>query len=201
MSQAALNQALAPSETALDVIEENLSGALRPIVTTKFGPESAVLLHMLTRIQPDIPVVWVDTGYNTRSTLLFAEHLTQQLLLNLSVWRPDETHVYRQAPSLDDPDHAAFSEQVKLEPFRRALAEHRPDVWFSALRREQTEFRSQLPVVLESGRGYRKVHPLLDWTAYDIQEYLATYDLPSEENYYDPTKGEPKRECGLHLAF
>lgn len=57
---------------ATNVIEEILEDAVRPIVSTKFGPESAAFLHMLTRIVPDIPVVWVDTGYNTRSTLQFA---------------------------------------------------------------------------------------------------------------------------------
>lgn len=121
--------------------------------------------------------------------------------LNVSLWRPDSGFAYRPVPALDDTDHLAFTEQVKLKPFRRALEWHQPDVWFSSLRREQTSHRSQLPVVLDTGRGYRKVHPLLSWDMGDIQGYLQEHKLPSDTNYYDPTKGESKRECGLHLAF
>ncbi|MEM7209751.1 MAG: phosphoadenosine phosphosulfate reductase family protein [Pseudomonadota bacterium] len=183
------------------LITQTLERAERPIVTTKFGPESAVLLHMLTQVAPDIPVVWVDTGHNTRSTHAFAAHLRERLALNLSIWQPRGKPILEGVPSLDDPEHASFTQQVKLEPFQRALNTLRPDVWFSALRHEQTEHRAGLQAVHKSPKGYDKIYPLLDWTSTDINAYLRDHDLPSETNYFDPTKGEPKRECGLHLAF
>ena len=187
--------------SAIRFIADALLIAERPIVSTKFGPESAVLLHMLTRLRPDIPVVWVDTGHNTRATQLFAKHLSERLSLNLSVWRPLDEEGIWDVPSLDDPRHAEFTRQVKLEPFRRAIDSLKPDVWFSSLRREQTAHRAGLTAVQAHVKGYQKVLPLLEWTSADIQAYLHEYDLPSEDNYFDPTKGEAKRECGLHLAF
>ena len=186
---------------AWKVVSVQLQSARRPMVSTKFGPESAVLLHMVTNLLPDIPVVWVDTGYNTRATLLFAEHLTEQMSLNLSVWKPKSSHVYRSPPAIDEPDHTQFTEEVKLEPFRRALAVHRPDIWFSGLRREQTSHRSNLEMLEEHAKGYRKVYPLLDWSASDVERYLEYHHLASETDYYDPTKGIAHRECGLHLMY
>ena len=177
-----------------------LQGAERPITSTKFGPESAVLLHMLTRVKPDIPVIWVDTGYNTRATQLFAERLTAQLNLNLHVFKPLDD-IFIEPPELSTPEHQSFVQRVKLEPFQRAIAQFQPDYWFTAIRREQTEHRATHLPVTKNQKGYFKVAPLLDWSEADMHDYLEQHGLPSESNYYDPTKGEVKRECGLHLAF
>lgn len=183
-----------------DLIRWALSQAERPITTTKFGPESAVLLHMLVQEMPEIPVIWVDTGYNTRATQQFAWKLTERLNLNLQLYRPLDDR-YEEVPALDDPRHTEFTQRVKLEPFQRALGELQPDVWFSSIRREQTEHRAGQRPISRSERGYLKVSPLLDWTEADMHAYLAEHDLPSEPDYFDPTKGESRRECGLHLAF
>ena len=193
----------------IDSVRAMIRGGLglgqRPFVSTKFGPESAVLLHLLVQEAPDIPVVWIDTGYNTRATLRYADTLQQRLQLNLRVFRPrQETLEF--PPPLDDPEHAAFTRRVKLEPFARALETLQPDVWFSGLRREQTAYRAGLKVVSRSEAGLLKVAPLLEWTQVDMQAYLTAYELApeseySEADYYDPTKGEPRRECGLHLSF
>jgi phosphoadenosine phosphosulfate reductase len=198
------NAALSLPEVQLDdpreLIRWGLARAERPVTTTKFGPESAVLLHMLVQEMPEIPVIWVDTGYNTRATQQFAWKLTEQLNLNLQLYRPLDDR-YEEVPALDDPYHAEFTQRVKLEPFQRAIGELQPDVWFSALRSEQTEHRAGLKPVEQSPRGYLKVQPLLGWTEEDMHEYLAAHGLPSEPDYFDPTKGESRRECGLHLAF
>ncbi|RZJ07733.1 MAG: phosphoadenylylsulfate reductase, partial [Haliea sp.] len=96
------------------------------IVTTNFRPFEAVILHMVTRVQPEVPVVWMDNGYNTEATYRFADEVTKQLGLNLKIYVPRRSRAHREAvegpvPALDDPRHAAFTEEVKLEPFARAL--------------------------------------------------------------------------------
>jgi phosphoadenosine phosphosulfate reductase len=187
------------------MIQRGLSLGQRPFMSTKFGPESAVLLHLLAQAAPGIPVVWVDTGYNTRATLHYAEFLRQRLDLNLRIFRPRQDTLAI-PPELSDPQHAAFTRRVKLEPFERALETLQPDVWFSSLRREQTAYRAGLNIVSRSNSGLLKVAPLLEWKEADMQAYLAHYDLDpdfdyAQADYYDPTKGEARRECGLHLSF
>ena len=79
---------MAREKAASDVIELALEGAQRPIITTKFGPESAVLLHLVSRIKPDIPVIWVDTGFNTKATMDYARYLAKDFSLNLFAFAP-----------------------------------------------------------------------------------------------------------------
>ena len=176
----------------------------RPICTTNFRPFEAVILHMVTRQQPDIPVVWMDSGYNTDATYRFADALIQRLNLNLVSYLPRRSRAHREAlegpaPGIEEPGHAAFTREVKLEPFERALHEMSPDVWFTALRAEDTPERAQMTPVNRSSDGLLKVSPLLHWTARDLYHYLQTHDLPNNFDYFDPTKVEEKRECGLHL--
>ena len=192
-------------DSARAMIRRGLSLGQRPFVSTKFGPESAVLLHLLVQEAAAIPVVWVDTGYNTRATMRYAEVIRQRLRLNLKIFQPLQV-TFELPPELDDPTHEAFTRRVKLEPFARAMETLQPDVWFSGLRREQTAYRAGLDILSYSESGLLKVAPLLDWNQADMQAYLIAYDLApeseySENDYYDPTKGEPRRECGLHLSF
>ncbi|MGM0704233.1 MAG: phosphoadenosine phosphosulfate reductase family protein [Pseudomonadota bacterium] len=176
----------------------------RPICTTNFRPFEAVILHMVSRQRPDIPVVWMDHGYNTEATYRFADALVERLGLNLITYLPKRTRAHREAvdgpmPDIDDPRHTAFTQEVKLEPFERALREMAPDVWFTALRAEDTAERAQMSPVSRNADGLLKVAPLLNWTARDLYRYLQEHDLPNEFDYFDPTKVEAKRECGLHL--
>lgn len=184
--------------TSRQLIRQSLRLAERPFVSTKFGPDSAVLLHLLVSERPDLPVVWVDTGYNTRATVRFAEQLRTRLRLRLQIFQP-APGAWQLPPALDDPTHAAFTRRVKLEPFVRALEALQPDLWFSGLRREQTAYRAGLGFYSRSTGGLLKVAPVLDWNAADMARYRGQYDLPTEPDYYDPTKGEAHRECGLHL--
>jgi phosphoadenosine phosphosulfate reductase len=175
------------------------------ICTTNFRPFEAVILHMVTRVKPDIPVVWMDNGYNTEATYRFADEVTKKLGLNLDIYLPKRTRAHREAvegsvPGLDDPKHAAFTEEVKLEPFARALREKAPEVWFTALRASDTAVRAQMDPVSLNQDGLIKVAPLLHWSSKDLYEYLVKHDLPNNFDYVDPTKGEENRECGLHLS-
>ena len=177
----------------------------RTIVTTNFGPFAAVLLHMVTRARPDLPVLMVDTGYGTEATYRYADELRRLLKLDLHTYVPRRTRAMREAlegpaPTPDDPRHAAFTEEVKLEPFRRALAELRPEVWFTALRKDQTEFRAGLQPVTRSKEGILKVSPVFHWSSRQMNDYLKRHGLPNNFDYADPTKAEDKRECGLHVA-
>ncbi|RYG07877.1 MAG: phosphoadenylylsulfate reductase [Burkholderiales bacterium] len=174
------------------------------IVTTNFRPFEAVILHMVTRVQPDVPVVWMDNGYNTEATYRFADEVTKQLGLNLKIYVPRRSRAHREAvegpaPALDDPRHAAFTEEVKLEPFARALRETAPQVWFTALRSTDTAVRAQMEPVSINPDGLVKVAPLLHWSSKDLHAYCQAHGLPNNFDYVDPTKGEDNRECGLHL--
>jgi phosphoadenosine phosphosulfate reductase len=175
------------------------------IVTTNFRPFEAVILHMVTRARPDVPVVWMDNGYNTEATYRFADELAKLLKLNLQIYLPRRSRAHREAvdgptPALDDPRHAAFTEEVKLEPFARALRETAPQLWFTALRATDTTVRAQMDPVSINPDGLIKVAPLLHWSAKDLHAYCQAHGLPNNFDYVDPTKGEDNRECGLHLA-
>lgn len=177
----------------------------RAIVTTNFRPFEAVILHLVTRVQPNLPVVWMDNGYNTEATYRYADEVTHLLGLNLKIYLPLRSRAHREAvdgptPAIDAPGHAAFTQEVKLEPFARALRETAPQVWFTALRASDSAVRAQMQPVSINPDGLIKVAPLLHWTSKDLHEYCRQHGLPNNFDYVDPTKGEEQRECGLHLA-
>lgn len=199
----AVNADLGRNAAAL--VEWALGLGKTSIVTTNFRPFEAVILHMVTQVNPDVPVVWMDNGYNTEATYRYADEVTRQLGLNLSIYLPKRSRAHREAidgplPGLDDPRHAAFTEEVKLEPFARALRETAPEVWFTALRATDTAVRAQMDPVSINPDGLIKVAPLLHWTSRELYAYLKEHQLPDNLDYYDPTKGEDHRECGLHLS-
>jgi phosphoadenosine phosphosulfate reductase len=154
-------------------------------------------------VTPRIEVLWIDSGYNKPETYKFADDVTKKLDLNLTVYTPVVSAARRDAimdgiPNIDNHAHGEFSEQFKLEPFKRAMKEINADVWLTAVRREQTAVRQKMDTVTLGPNGVIKVSPLLDWTINDMKIYLNKYDLPDEIRYFDPTKVEAGRECGLH---
>lgn len=175
------------------------------IISTNFRPFEAVLLHMAVQAIPDIPVLWVDHGYNTPGTYRCAEGTIEQLSLNVHLYVPRRTAAHRDTmfggiPTLDQQDlHDQFTEEVKLEPFRRGMAELAPKAWLTALRRVQNPNRQTMDVFDLTGDGVLKVSPVLTWTNEQMQAYIDEHNLPNETNYYDPTKVLESRECGLHL--
>jgi len=177
----------------------------RAIVTTSFGPFEAVILHLATQVRPDIPVVWMDSGYGTAATYRFAEETTRLLGLDLHIYHPRRSRAHREAvdgppPGVDDPRHAAFTREVKLEPFERAMRELAPQVWLTAIRREQTAHRAGLDPVTRSADGLLKVAPVFHWSSKQMDDYVKAHGLPNNFDYFDPTKVDNQRECGLHLA-
>lgn len=175
------------------------------IAATNFGPFSAVVLHLVTQVAPRIPVVWVDHGYGTEASYRFADELTRRLDLDLRVYLPRRSRAHREAlegppPGLDDDRLAAFTREVKLEPFERALRELAPSVWFTGARADQTAERAAMTPVSISENGLIKVAPVFYRSSRQLHEYLKRHDLPNNFDYADPTKIETRRECGLHLA-
>ncbi|MBD2858986.1 phosphoadenosine phosphosulfate reductase family protein [Spongiibacter sp. KMU-158] len=175
--------------------------------STSFSPNSAVMLKLLTDNAPNAPIVWADSGYNVADAYRVAEQLIELLKPNLKIVTPEMTAERRNAlmggvPHPDDnPDlHKEFTRQVKLEPFNRAIAEIQPKIWFSGIRKEETEFRQSLDILSWDKRGILKVAPIFYWSEDDIEAYMATHKLPSCRHYFDPTKVADNRECGLHTS-
>lgn len=193
------------NQSPSEIIEWVVAQDKKPLVTTSFGPFSAVMLHMATTIKPDMPIVWVDSGYNTEETYLYAQNLIETLKLNIQIFTPEITANRRNAlmggvPDVDSELHEEFTKQVKLEPFQRALQATKPDYWLTAIRKDETDFRKTLSVLGAGPNNSLKVSPFLNWTELDMEEYLYEHELPQVENYYDPTKAEENRECGLHTT-
>lgn len=180
-----------------------LSKSKRPVITTNFRPYEGVLLHAVTRQFPDIPVIWCDNGYNTPETYRHAEALLEILHLNLHLYVPRRTAAYRNTvmgiPETGSKAHKDFTEEVKLEPFRRALADLKPDVWFTNIRRGQTAFRDTLDILSVSNNGLLRISPFFHHSDEKLDAYLKSHNIPNEMRYFDPTKVDSNRECGLHL--
>ncbi|HVS52340.1 MAG TPA: phosphoadenosine phosphosulfate reductase family protein [Opitutaceae bacterium] len=180
----------------------------RAIVSTNFRPYEAAILHLVTQVQPDIPVLWVDHGYNRAATYKHAELLRSRLELNLKPYLPRMTAAHRDTiygpiPSTEDEEGLKkFSAVMKLEPFQRGMKELAPTVWITALRKVQNPNRAGLDIVSrDENFGSLKVSPLFYLTDSDLDAYLEQHQLPNEWDYFDPAKADEKRECGLHAAW
>lgn len=186
-----------------EIIGWALDYARRPIITTNFGPFSASILHAVSQVKQNVPVIWCDTGYNTAATYTHAEEVMDKLDLNMRIYVPKQTRARRDVlmgvPDVEDPAHKEFTEQVKLEPFHRAIKEHEPDVWFTNIRKGQTAFRDTLDILSLSNAGVLKVSPFYHYSNSQLAAYLKENNLPNEKDYYDPTKVLQNRECGIHL--
>ena len=180
----------------------------RAVVSTNFRPYEAALLHLCVQAQPDIPVLWVDHGYNRPATYRHAEQLRSRLKLNLKTFLPRISAAHRDSvwgpvPPLDDEAGLKqFSALMKLEPFQRGMKELAPKVWITALRQVQNSNRAGLDIVsADPNFGTLKVSPVFYLSDADMEAYLVEHELPNEWDYFDPAKADEKRECGLHAAW
>ena len=189
---------LAPEE----IITKALGLGKQPVLTTNFRPYEVAILHAVSDVKQDIPVIWCDTGYNTPYTYKHAEELISRLKLNIKLYTPQQTKAHRDVqmgiPDIDDPKHSLFTEQVKLEPFQRAMNKYQPDIWFTNLRKGQTALRDTLDIFSLSKTGVLKVSPFYHWSDVRLDAYLNERGLSNEHRYFDPTKVLENRECGLH---
>jgi phosphoadenosine phosphosulfate reductase len=152
------------------------------VVTSSFGAQSAVMLHLVTKLRPNIPVVLVDTGYLFPETYKFVDELTDRLALNLKVYRSDASPAWQESrfgklwdQGIEGIDQ--HNRMNKVEPMERAMRELGAETWFSGIRRVQSESRAQTAPI-EFKRGRYKVHPIFDWTDRDVGRYLKANDLP-----------------------
>lgn len=211
MSPAQISQANSDlrGKSPLEIVRWAIAQANgRAIVSTNFRPYEAVVLHLAVQAQPDIPVLWVDHGYNRPATYQHAEELKTLLKLNLKAYLPKLTVAHREAvygpvPTTDNETGLKqFSAQMKLEPFQRGMKELAPTVWITALRKVQNPNRAGLDIVSEDKNfGALKISPVFYFTDADMEAYLAQHHLPNEWDYFDPAKADEKRECGLHAAW
>jgi phosphoadenosine phosphosulfate reductase len=182
----------------------------RAIVSTNYRPYEAVILHIATRVQPDIPVLWADHGYNRPATYRHAEQLKKQLKLNVKAYVPKMTAAHYDAIHGGPPEPTEanehllkdFSAVMKLEPFKRGMTELAPTIWLTALRKVQNPNRAGLDIVV-ADKNFKtiKVSPVFYWSDEQMEAYLEANNLPNEWDYFDPAKADEKRECGLHAAW
>ena len=198
-------------QSPLDIVRWAVARAPgRALVSTNFRPYEAVILHLCVQVEPDIPVLWVDHGYNRPATYRHAEALQRLLNLNVKLYVPKVTAAHYDATRGGAPEPIpeneqrikAFSTLMKLEPFQRGMKELAPVIWLSALRRVQNPSRAGLDIVAaDPNFGAAKVNPVFYWTDQDMENYLGQHGLPNEWDYFDPAKADEKRECGLHADW
>lgn len=193
-------------------------------LSSSFGAQSAVSLHLVTQQAPEIPVILVDTGYLFPETYEFIDRLTESLSLNLQVYQSSMSPAWQERrygklweQGLNGIEK--YNQMNKVEPMNRALDELGTQAWLSGLRRQQSKSREGT-TVLALANDRVKIHPIVDWTDKDIFDYLKANDLPYhplwEEGYVsigdwhtsrkltDGLTPEEtrffglKRECGLH---
>ncbi|HET9047440.1 MAG TPA: phosphoadenylyl-sulfate reductase [Chiayiivirga sp.] len=201
---------------------QNLPG--NPVLSSSFGAQSAVALHLLTRHHPTIPVVLIDTGYLFPETYRFVDELSERLHLNLKVYRPafgrawmEARHGYLWEQGL--PGIERYNALHKVEPMQRALKELDAGLWFTGLRRSQSSSRTDTDILQRRNERW-KINPIADWSDRDVWHYLKRHNLPHhplwEQGYvsigdvHTTRRWEPgmreedtrffglKRECGLH---
>ncbi len=202
---------------------ENLPGNFA--LASSFGAQSAVSLHALTQIYPDIPVMVIDTGYLFKETYQFIDELTERLSLNLKVYRADLSPAWQEARyglqwQDDVTELNQYNQRNKVEPMERALTDLNVGTWFAGLRRSQSQSRKSIEIV-QPFKGRIKVHPIADWNNQQMHQYLTRHNLPYHPLWHqgyvsigdhhstvplsanmleeDTRFGGRQRECGLHL--
>ncbi len=221
---AATNEWLASVDAAARVrwSLQNLPGPFA--LSSSFGAQAAVSLHLVAQQDPGIPVILVDTGYLFPETYEFIETLRKKLSLNIQTFSGHQTVAEFEAQygklwekGRDGLDQ--YLEIRKVEPMRRALHTLGINTWFAGLRRNQAESRARLnPLEVRDGRY--KVHPIYDWSDRDVYLYLKAHGLPyhplwdkgyvsigdwhSTKSLSEVDSAEElrfsglKRECGIH---
>jgi len=194
------------------------------VLSSSFGAQAAVSLHLLTRQRPDLPVILIDTGYLFPETYRFIEELCDRLALNLKVYAAAESAAWFEAREgrLWEQGVAGidrYNRLRKVEPMQRALNELAAGSWFAGLRRSQARTRASIDFA-ERRDDRWKFHPIADWSDRDVGLYLRRHGLPyhplwdqgyiSIGDVHTTHRWEPgsdtdatrffglKRECGLH---
>jgi len=194
------------------------------VVSTSFGLQSAVMLHLVSKVNKEIPIIFVDTGYLFPETYEYAETLCEKLGIRPKTFSSGLSQAYQEIRFGKLWEQGAegmerYNLMNKVEPMQRALKEVNAKGWLSGLRRGQSKSRADRTYV-ETQNGTVKIYPILDWDERSTYEYLPANNLPyhplegqgydslgdwhstkklSEVSSREDTRNAGhKRECGLH---
>jgi phosphoadenosine phosphosulfate reductase len=212
----------APQEIIQWAVDEFAPGIA---MSTSFQTQSMVLLHMATRIQPGIKILFLDTGYHFWDTLIFREQIQHEWNLNvIDLYRDSRWDVFARQNTrtlpLQDPNLCCYIH--KVQPMQKALSGLK--AWISGIRRDQTPERAHAQILELQDDGLLKVNPLLNWTKSDVQAYIRDHHLPAHPLYERGYRsigcapctiavglndddragrwvGRHKTECGLHTEM
>ena len=198
----------------------------RLVLSSSFGLQAAVMLDLVRKHAPQIPVVWIDTGYLFAETYQYAEHLIESFGLNVNVYQPKisaarQEALYGKLWEQGSEGVNRYSLINKVEPLNRALTELGADIWVSGLRKSHSNTRADRAFAEQQKRTL-KVYPILDWSDAQIASYFHENNLPKHpleaQGYktmgdWHSTRpvgenisaeqsrfGGEKYECGLHLS-
>lgn len=204
------------------------SGLQRVALASAFQAEGTCVIHMAARIRPDIPVLFLETGFHFAETLAFKQRLTEQLSLNVVDLVGDHTEDSQArafGPRLYERDPSQCCELNKVIPFNRALRDL--DGWITSMRRDSAWTRSDTPIVdqyeHEPGLNLVKVNPIANWSRQQVWSYMKEHDLPhnplydlgyasigcapctrmlfpGEDERAGRWSGRMKTECGIHIG-
>ncbi|HEX7728163.1 MAG TPA: phosphoadenylyl-sulfate reductase [Terracidiphilus sp.] len=225
MTTAWASEAEERATAAQQFVAAHLAGAERPCVTSSFQAEDVVVLHMVRALLPQVPVIFLETGYHFPETLEYRDRMAREWGLNLLNVSAEMTVAEQESQfgilNQTAPDRCCGIR--KVEPLFRALSAH--DVWVTGLRREQSKSRANLQAdeefKLPGNQLIRKLSPLADWTTRDVWHYAEKNGIPLlplyEQGYTsigcapctslpfdanDPRSGRwsgRKLECGIHI--
>src|SRR5687768_967503 len=160
----------------MQLIREALANATKPCITSSFQAECVVLTDMVREVMPDIPVLFLETFHHFPQTLEYRDELTKKYGYNLVVLKTAEPNIGLWKTE----GTKACCDRHKVGPLFSALENY--DVWFTALRREQSKSRATLqevePCRLPSGKDITKVAPLASWSTRDVWKYAKDHQIP-----------------------
>ena len=221
----AANQSLesASPQEILVWAENAFSGEIA--MSSSFQTQSVPLLHMVSSSYPQLPILFIDTGYHFPETIAFRDRLVDSLGLNLVILKgeqqmEDGAFQVGKPLYLTNPDLCCHIR--KVEPMRKAIGNYR--AWISGIRRDQSATRARIRVVENTGEQHIRIHPMINWSQADVQRYITQNDLPEhplgargfisigcapctrppllgEDPRSGRWVGAGKTECGLHTTL
>ncbi len=191
-------------------------------LSSSFGGQSAALIHMTIQVKPDIPVLFLDTGFLFKETYAFADELKRKFNLNLKTFRASSAQISQTLKNLERRKKEGTPECCdlsKVDLMKQSLAG--VTCWISGLRRSQGDSRKDIKIIEEDQSGLVKVHPLANWSSKQLYAYMQQNQLPFHplwEKGYTSVGCEPctslpdgkggersgrwaglsKEECGIH---
>ncbi|WP_160153822.1 phosphoadenosine phosphosulfate reductase family protein [Microbulbifer sp. ALW1] len=198
-----LNERFDQRESAVEALSYCNGHFKKPILTSSFGYDSGVTIELCLKTIPQIPIVWIDTGFTHPDTYKYIKQLVLTQKINLKAYSPKYQHAFLTSvmgldPLASDEHREAFNQMIKVEPLTRAFNELKPDLWITGIRAEETSNRKKLRS-FSVAQNTIKFSPILYWTQKDVNEYKSRNSIMSPGNYFDPTKKNERDECGIHL--